>query len=253
VILLRPSLRLRGLRACSSQSGSAATVWIVVVVVLAVLGGAGFAGDQYLRSQAEKQVATQVAGAFSGMEDPAVKIHGFPFLTQMLTGKFGHVTGTTDQVVFDGLSAADVKVEARDVTISPAQAGSATVSATVDLETAQALMRTRSGISDLTLRSEGDHLVVTTTVQRQRLELTGVLTTDIDVVRLEIQSATVDGMSTAIDRLPAQTRSSLDKLTVPVSGLPHAVTLDSAEVVPGGVRFTATGTDVPLTRSFAGG
>ncbi|MCL2424447.1 MAG: DUF2993 domain-containing protein [Micrococcales bacterium] len=234
------------------QAGSATTVWIVVIVVLAVLGGAAFACDQYLRHQAEQQVATQVAATFRGMDDPAVKIHGFLFLPQMLSGRLSHVTGITDHVTFDGMTAADVKVEARDVTMSPARAGSATVSATVDLQTAESLMRTRSGISDLVLRTEGDRLVVSTTVQRQTVEMAGVVTTDIDAVRLDIQSVTIAGHSASVDQLPSSLRSRVDRLSVPVAGLPNGVTLDSAEVVPGGLRFTATGTDVPLTRSFAG-
>lgn len=231
-----------------SQSGAAARGWVVLVVVLGLLAGAAYAGDQYLRGQAEQEFATQVTAVFDGMDDPAVTIHGFPFLTQMLGGRFGHVTGTTDRLVLDGVTADDVRVDAHDVTVSPARAGSATVSATISPQTATELLRTRSGIDDLGLRVEDDHLVVTTDVYGHELAVSGTLSAGTDVVRVDLGTVTLGGVSADLGDLPSRLRGQLAELTIPVTGLPAGVHLTGAEVVPGGMRFTATGTDVPLTR-----
>ena len=217
-------------------------------MVLGLLAGGAYAGDQYARGQAEQEVATQVAAVFDGLDDPAVTIHGFPFVTQLLGGRFGHVTGTTDQVVLDGVTAADVRVDAHDVTVRPARAGSATVSATISPRTAEDLLRSSSGIGDLGLRVEGDHLVVTTQVHGRELAVWGTLAASTDTVRVDLGTATLAGLSADLDDLPSGLRNRLGGLTIPVVGLPRGVHLTGAEVVPDGLRFTATGTDVPLTR-----
>ncbi len=230
------------------QSGVAARGWIVMVVVLALLAGGAYVGDQYARGQAEQEVATQVATVFDGMDNPVVTIHGFPFVTQLIAGELGHVTGTTDRVAFDGVTADDVRVDAHDVTMSPAQAGSATVSATISAETTADLLRSRSGLDDLGVRVDGDHVVVTTDVYGHELAVSGTLTASTDVVRVSLGTASLAGVSTDLSSLPSGLRRQLDDLAIPVTGLPTGVHLTGAEVVPAGLRFTATGTDVPLTR-----
>lgn len=226
----------------------AARGWVVLVVVLGILVGGAVGVDQYLRVQAEHEVATRVAGVFDGMDHPSVTIHGFPFLTQLAGGTFGHVTGSANEVLLDGVTADDVRVDAHDVTLSPARAGSATVSATISAQTAQSLLRTRSGLSDLGVRIEGDRVVVTTTVRGQELAVSGTLAAGTDVVQINLSTATLAGVSTEVSALPSGLRSKLGNLTIPVTGLPRGVHLTGAEVVPAGLRFTATGTDVPLTR-----
>ncbi|MCL2848979.1 MAG: DUF2993 domain-containing protein [Micrococcales bacterium] len=248
---VRPTAHRAHLTAPRGESGAAATVWIVVGAVVAVLLGVGFVCDQYLRHEAEQEVATQVAAAFAGMDDPAVTIHGIPFLTQMLSGKLKHVTGTTDEVVFDGLSATDVKVDAHDVTMSPARARSATVSATIDVSTAQKVLRTRTGIGDLGLRVDDDHLVVTTDLYGRELAIVGTVSTHDGLVQLDLGQASLAGQPTDYGALPSHLRNRLDRLAIPVSGMPEGVALNGAKVVDGGVRFTASGTDIPLTRSIA--
>lgn len=229
------------------DSGSARG-WVVTVVVLGLLAGGAYAGDQYARGQTEQEVATQVSAVFDGMDNPEVTIHGFPFVTQLLGGTFSHVTGTTDRVVFDGVVAEDVTVEAHDVTMSPAQAGSATVSATISPQTAEDLLRSRSGLDDLGVHVDGDHVVVTTDVYGRELAIAGTLSAGTDVVQVSLTTATLASVSTDLGTLPSGLRDRLDDLAIPVTGLPEGVHLTGAEVVPDGLRFTATGTDVPLTR-----
>ena len=230
------------------KSRSASRGWIVLVVVLALLIGAACGVDLYVRKQTEQTVATQVSTVFTGLEDPDITIHGFPFLTQLLRGRLGHVTGTTDKVVLDGYTSADVRVDARDVTASPPRAGTATVSATIGTQTATELLRSRSGIKDLTLRVEGDHLVMTMDVSGRELALTGVVRVEPGVVRFDLGQATLGGVSTELSALPSGLQRQLGDLSIPVGGLPSGVVLNGVDVVPDGVRFTATGTDVPLTR-----
>jgi hypothetical protein len=230
------------------QSGTAARGWVVGVAVLALLVGGAYAGDQYARGQTEQEVATQVATVFDGLDHPAVTIHGFPFVTQLIGGKFGHVTGTTDRVVFDGVTAADVKVEAHDVTMSPTRAGSATVSATISAQTAEDLLRTRTGLDDLGVRVEGDRLVVTTDLYGHQLAVSGTLTASPGAVHVSLGTASLGGVSTDLSGLPSGLRHRLDDLAIPVTGLPAGFHLTGAQVVPDGLRFTATATDVRLTR-----
>jgi len=66
-----------------------------IVVILAVLAGLLAAADRIAAALASQQVAIEAARAAPACARPGVDIHGFPFLTQAIAGRYDHVTLTT--------------------------------------------------------------------------------------------------------------------------------------------------------------
>ncbi|MCP2183785.1 Protein of unknown function (DUF2993) [Prauserella alba] len=84
----------------------------VVLVVVAVLVGVDFAGAAF----AEHTVSQKARQQLGLDSDPEVGIGGFPFLTQAISGEYGHITVEAKSVpVQDVLQDVDVKAELYDV------------------------------------------------------------------------------------------------------------------------------------------
>lgn len=84
----------------------------VVLVVAAVLVGADLAGAAF----AEHTVSQKAREQLNLDSDPEVGIGGFPFLTQAISGEYGHITVEAKSVpVQDVLNDVDVKAELYDV------------------------------------------------------------------------------------------------------------------------------------------
>ncbi|MGH8892887.1 MAG: LmeA family phospholipid-binding protein [Actinomycetes bacterium] len=85
--------------------------FLVFVVVLAL---AGVAGDRVAAKVAADEAEQRLAAR--GLDDPRVEAHGFPFLTQLMSRRFGEVTVRSPAIRVGGRHAEDVTVRAADVT-----------------------------------------------------------------------------------------------------------------------------------------
>lgn len=97
----------------SSRSGRRVRKTVtIVVVVAAVLVGVDFAGAAF----AEHTVSQKAREQLALDNDPEVGIGGFPFLTQAISGEYGHITVEAKSIpVQDVLQDVDVKAELYDV------------------------------------------------------------------------------------------------------------------------------------------
>ncbi|WP_309133985.1 DUF2993 domain-containing protein [Cellulomonas sp.] len=216
------------------------------VVTLVVLAGAAVVVDRAALGMAEDRAAEVVTQQLDVVGEPDVTIHGFPFLTQLLTRSLDDVDATAAGVTLEGVDATDVSVHARDVGLeAPHTVGHARVEATLPPESLQQVVADRAGIDvDLAvdgeaLRASGEVLGLTLSAGLVPRVEEGTLL--VDLVDVRLGSRTLD-----VTDLPGGLGDAASGIPVPVEGLPEGVVLTSATVVPGGVRVTAEGTDVVL-------
>ncbi|WIX81081.1 DUF2993 domain-containing protein [Amycolatopsis carbonis] len=88
--------------------------WVIVLGVLVILlVGADFGAAAF----AEHTISQKAREQLSLTDDPSVDIHGFPFLTQALSGDYSHITVSADGVPVGGeLRDLGVSAELEDVT-----------------------------------------------------------------------------------------------------------------------------------------
>lgn len=136
---------------------------ITLVIVLAVVA----LGDRVANALVERRIATEVAntaadnGAYSDQE-PDVKIHGWPFLTQAWTGDFEQIDITLKDVGSNGLTfptldlvAHDVDADWRELTNGgDAVASTLDVSGSISVDSIETLMAEQTGY-DLQINEDG--------------------------------------------------------------------------------------------------
>ena len=87
-------------------------ILISLVVLIALLVGADFG----LAAFAEHTVSQKARQQLSLTDDPSVTIHGFPFITQALSGHYGHISLSANGVPIKDLKDVGVNAELTDVT-----------------------------------------------------------------------------------------------------------------------------------------
>lgn len=214
------------------------------VVALGLVAVGVVVADGVARSSAEDSAALVIAQQLDVDGTPQVSIDGFPFLTQLLSGSLDDVHATATGVTLEGLPVTDVVVDAADVTLeAPYRVGSARLEATVPTSSVQQVVSTRADLEvavdgDL-LRAAGDLFGIPLTVGLVPRVADGRLLVDVEEV-------TLGAGTLRLDELPGDVAERLVGIELPLDGLPAGVVLEDTVVVPDGVRFTATGTDVAL-------
>jgi len=233
-----------------------------LLVVLVVLAGLLVGLDRLAAWGVSQQLAQRAQRSQGLAQTPTVVIHGFPFLTQVARGRYGHV-----DVVARGVSREGVRVD----TVSVAAYG-------VQVNTLDAL---RGRLREVPVqRADGSAFLTfadLSALVRSRTE--GVVSLSGDAGRLRV-SASVGalGVSTgvtaevaasvrngrlrltplpgALDALPVggERARSLLTLDLPLPALPFGINLRSADVVSGGVRLRGdvTGLVLPIGTGGAG-
>lgn len=87
-----------------------------LVIALLVLAGLLVAADFGSAALAESAVSRQMRGQLGLVDDPAVRINGFPFLTQALSGQYSSVDVVASRISVGELQELDVSAQLRDVT-----------------------------------------------------------------------------------------------------------------------------------------
>ena len=105
----------------STSDGPARTVRRVVIgVVVALL--VLLALDRLAVLGAQRALARELQSAEMLSSRPEVHLRGFPFLTQVLAGRYGEVDLRARDVVRDGVHVSDVDVRLKGVQVSPSDA-----------------------------------------------------------------------------------------------------------------------------------
>lgn len=214
-------------------------------VALGLVAGGLWVVDEFARGNAEDLAADAVTLHVDATDGPfGVEIRGFPFLTQYLRGSFDDVRGTATSITHEGVTVTDVTAELADVTTrEPYTVGDMRVEATVPIDTLRQIAEPRTrmeiAVDGDVLRASGE--VGGFPVSAALLPRAEGGTLVIDLQEVQLGPATI-----ALDQLPPDVVEGLSGIEVPIEGLPDGVVLADARVVPQGVRFTATGTDVVL-------
>ncbi|MGH3615141.1 MAG: LmeA family phospholipid-binding protein [Pseudonocardia sp.] len=87
-----------------------------LIITLLILIGVFVAADFVAAAVAESAVSRQMREQIGLVDDPSVRINGFPFLTQAVSGQYDSVDIAAQRIRFDELRDLEVRVQLRDVT-----------------------------------------------------------------------------------------------------------------------------------------
>ena len=229
---------------------------LVALVVLAALLVAADRGGAYV---ATRQLASRVQTAEGLADEPDVVIHGVPFLTQVVGGRYDAIDFTEHDVVTDGVRLAAVRVHAEGVRVGLSDAVRGTVTeipvdrgtGSVDIDYAQlnALVKKYAGAAGglVTLASAGgNRLRVTGTVSAFGLS-TGV-GAEAEVTATD-DTLHVIPLPSALDPLPAAIRDRARQLLtidLPLPHLPFGLRLSRGTVTDAGITALADGSAIVI-------
>ena len=226
---------------------------VVLVIVLALLGGGLYLADGYAEQRAEDQAAVQLQDALDATQPPAVDIEGWPFLTQVAARSLGSVHVVADDVSATGdvlLPIAHTDLMLTDVTTTDWFA-SMTVShaegtALIDYSALQARAQ-----APLTYVGNGRVQILSTATilgREVQARISGS-------PRLNVEDQTITLADPKIEvagvNLPGFTAEALIRALlkpIPVTGLPLDLRLTSIDPQDSGVHARVVGDNILLTR-----
>ncbi|MFC0037074.1 DUF2993 domain-containing protein [Actinomadura rayongensis] len=221
--------------------------FLLVLLVLVVCGAV--AGDRIGVRIAQNQIAERVQSQYGLAQRPDVTIHGIPFLTQALGGKYDRIDVRIGDWTERGVTVSDVTVDMRDVTApldqiaagnsSGVVAGTATASAIVPY----AAIKQNAPKEITSIRPDGDRLKVGLAGSILGFQLTGEATVKLKPTAQGIRVTPVSVGSSSL-QIPVTALS----WTVPIADLPVGSRISELTPTPGGLRVAATAHNVNLAR-----
>nr|WP_230415006.1 DUF2993 domain-containing protein [Micromonospora tarapacensis] len=236
-----------------------------LVVLLLVLAGLLAIADRVAATMAERTIADevrqQVAEQSAQSSPPEVEVGGFPFLTQVLDGRYERISirlrDVRGSVLGDAVALPSLDVDARNVraSLDTLRTGQGEVVAetvngtgTIEYQSLAALLD-RDG---LTLGERDGQLAVTAPVDvlGQRLTVTG--TADIVVgeqgqIALKFDDLDAEGLpDVPLARALVNNFARSISVDVPLPELPFQLTVREVRPQPQGLTVTADARDVPI-------
>jgi hypothetical protein len=232
---------------------------IALVIVIAVVA----LGDRVANALVERRIATEVAntaaanGAYSDQE-PDVKIHGWPFLTQAWTGDFEQIDITLKDVGSNGLTFPSLELVAHDVDADwreltdggDAVASTLDVTGSVSVDSIEAIIAEQTGY-DLQIHEDGTASLVGSQ------ELMGVEVELEATGQFEFGDNTLtfrpDAVESLTEGLPPQVQPLVEQAagefasTVDLPELPYGIQLSEIAFDGDVVTVSGTAQDVVLT------
>jgi hypothetical protein len=249
-------LRERTLRWWTRSGANGARRWGVTLVVAALVLVVGLLiADRWALVRARGEVLDALTEITDEMDGGEVEIDGFPFLSQVISGRIDRVDFTADRIALDGLELMDVTGRAEGVAIrAPREAARLDASATVPLALIQEQVAATSfdipilGPRTLSADIEGNDLVIETEILTGTVHVIAEVapTDDGRGIHIHLGRGTVAGVSTEISELPVVgSRIPVDHY-VDLENLPPNVEVTEARVQSDGIRVTIEGRNVPL-------
>jgi hypothetical protein len=225
-----------------------------LLVVLLLLAGLTLLADRVAVGIAEDRVADQLAGTGGLFGAPEVDIAGFPFLTQVVGGRYedvrvaldaeelGQPAGTRAAVSLRGVHVPLRSVLSGSVQQVPVDRIDGTATLAYDLLAAELG-------SDATVAPEGAGLRITRTVEvlRYKLPVTAAGTVTLDGDRLVVDVEEAAGAGVDIPDFLVDRVSDLLDLRYTVPELPFGLQLTSVTPAADGVRVRVEATDAVLS------
>ncbi|MCH0538558.1 DUF2993 domain-containing protein [Streptomyces sp. MUM 203J] len=223
----------------------------ILLVLAVVLGGLFAIGDRLALREAESEAASRIRVSQGLSSDPAVSIHGFPFLTQVLDKRFEQVdlsmAGVAATVGDRQVRVGELTAELRDVRVEGdyTRAVAATASGTARISYGE--LRKISD-SDVTLEYGGDGKIkVTGTVEILGRKLTRSVLSTVSVVdgsTIRVRADQVPGEGIPMLEELVRQRTDFDR---EVGGFPAGLEIREVEATADGLMVTVGGKDVVLT------
>ncbi len=221
-----------------------------LVIFLIFLIGLVIAADRIGLVVAQDEIAKNVATQYGLDHKPAVKIKGFPFLTQAMRGKYGEIDVNVGDITQLGVHLTGTVVTLKGVRapLSDALHGDAskmvadTATSTATVGYADVNKQAPRGMK---VSAKGKALQVHGPVTV--LGLTRTLTATVTVrpsgrnIRVVPETVNAGGAT-----LPVALVQQAFSFTMPVKGLPRNTTISDVQVGPDGLRVTTTGRHVNL-------
>ena len=217
-----------------------------LVVVALVLLGLLVVADRVALHLAQQAVAEQARTSAGLSTTPTVKAHGFPFLTQVLRGRYERIDVELTDLDRGGVRMKELDATLREVRVPLGEAlGGSVESIPVQRLDATALvtyaeLAHRSGIVGVSMAPEGDRVRVT-----GRVSVLGQSVQASALSRLSLRNGRIALRATSFRVLGQSTPALVSALTgafdviVPVGTLPYHLELTDLRVTADGVRLVA--------------
>lgn len=235
---------------------------IVAILFLVILVGLLAISDRAAVGIAERAVAEQIRQQLVNQRiqasDPRVEINGFPFLTQVLAGRYESMSVHIGEAAFPAdrgdIHLSQLEVEVRAVTASldtlrtgrgEAVAETLTGGGVITYDSIARLID-RPGVR---LAERDGELWVDAPVEALGRQVTVTGTADLSVangaVRIRFTELTADGLPATAQTLMRRYAEELS-VDIPLRGLPFRLDVQRVEVRPEGLAVTAAASNVPL-------
>ena len=223
------------------RRGPRRVVGVVVVLLLLLL-----VADRVAVRVADHVLAQRIQTSQHLARLPSVRIGGFPFLTQVLAGRYTHVATSIRGLTSNGLRINALHVQLRGVHLSTGQALRHTLRTILVDHAAGNVQLTYADLNAL-LRTQGvtvapagaGSLAVTGRLTVAGLAVTGhAIGAPVVVpagVRVTVSHITADNIPAALTALLGNTLT----VTIPTTGLPYGLTVRSVAVTTDGLDITA--------------
>ncbi len=207
---------------------------------------------------AESQIASRVQKSQDLTHRPDVSINGFPFLSQVISGRYGEVDVAVRDVTQNGLTVDRVSVRAHGVSVPLSKVLSGSVrevpveraDATVTLSYAHVNQYIADRVGEvLTVSSDGTKLKLTGTLPfPPRISLSAEARVDVSSSAITLHPANLNAL---LARIPGSSvaRSTVDQfftVRIPISQLPFGIRLRKATIGTDSVVLDASATGLTL-------
>jgi hypothetical protein len=212
--------------------------------------------DRVGASVAERAVASDLQASGLG-GDPVVDIHGVPFLTQALRGRYEQIVVTARDVPAGEVRFAEFEATLIGAQVSVSQALRAGAGAVpVDALRARALvpydeLGRRSEATDVRVEpaAEPDRVRVTGSVEvlSRTLSVATVSRVELDRGEVLVTAESVDVGNDAVSGALSRALEGKLDLRLPIEDLPYGLVPSGLEVTPRGIRVDAFATQTVIT------
>ncbi|MGH3980335.1 MAG: LmeA family phospholipid-binding protein [Pseudonocardiaceae bacterium] len=235
-----------------------------LVIALLVLAGLLVAADFGAAAYAEYQVAERLRTEFSLTADPSVRINGFPFITQALSGSYDDIDMRAGDLAVGPLRDVAVEASMYDVDAPLDEVTSGSLSS-VKIDEVEGRVRILDkdlgraiGIEDLRIAEASDKEIeealgsdtVSDSESDGRAAVRMIATTDLGGERAEvIVVGLLELADGAVSVTPTDVRLATDdvgEFSLPADFREPLLAAFSTEVDPGGLPFTVTPTAVDV-------
>lgn len=240
-------------------------VLVTLTVLLLVLAGLLVVADRVAAGVAERAIADQVRQELTKQNAqsaaPEVEVGGFPFLTQVLDGRYERIsivlTDVRGSVQGDAVSLPRLDVDARNVraSLDTIRSGQGEVVAETVDGTGTISYQSLAELLDrpgLTLGERDGKLAVTAPVDILGLKLTVTGTADVTVgkdgkVSLRFNDLNAEGLpAVPLARAALNNYAKGISIDVPLPDLPFQLAVREVKPLPEGLAVTAAAKNVPI-------